>query len=186
MYGAATLKPGYHLCFIPLLPPALAGGSAQQRAQQGTQHVSGDSSPVPRRDLSVSGMFLKHLSGLERRQLETVICFPLGTPPPTLPSAPASCWHSGPPDPEPISLPLLLTHIFPHVSGERRLSLPSPGEQQGLGQNLSYNSVQPALGSILAQSAALGGLLAAGGPAHMWVKGVSSFFSHAPPFLLEH
>lgn len=148
--------------------------------------MSGDGSPVPRRDLSVSGMFLKHLSGLERRQLETVICFPLGTPPPRSSVSPSQLLAQWPLDPEPISLPLLLTHIFPHVSGERRLSLPSPGEQQGLGQDLSCNSAQPAPGSILVQSATLGGLPAAGGPAHMWVKGVSSFFSHAPPFPLEH
>lgn len=111
------------------------------------------------------------------------------TPPPRSPVSPSQLLAQWPPDPEPISLPLLLTHIFPHVSGERRLSLPSPGEQQGLGQNLSYNSVQPAPGSILLQSAALGGLLAGGEggrPAHMWVKGVSSYFSHAPPFPLKH
>lgn len=84
------------------------------------------------------------------------------TPPPVSSISPSQLLAQWSPDPEPISLPLLLTHIFPHVSGERRLSLPSPGEQQGLGQNLSYNSVQPTPGSILEQSAALGGLLVAG------------------------
>lgn len=106
------------------------------------------------------------------------------TPRPPSSVSPSQLLAQWPPDPEPTSLPLLLTHIFPHVSGERRLSLPSPGEQQGLGQSLSSNSVQPAPGSILAQSAALGGLLvcvSVEGGAHMWVKGVSSFFAMLLP-----
>lgn len=40
------------------------------------------------------------------------------------------------------SLPLL-THIFHRVPGEWRLSLPSPGEREGFGPNLSCNSSPP-------------------------------------------
>lgn len=82
-------------------------------------------------DHSVSGIFLKSPSRLDRRQLETVILFPQGSSSSFSPIQ-LLAWRT--PIPQPTSLPLLLTHIFHHVSGERHLSLPSPGEQEALGR----------------------------------------------------
>lgn len=84
----------------------------------------------------------------------------------------------------PIFLPLLLTHIFHHVSGERHLSLPSPGKHEGLGKNVSHSRVQPGLGMILEQSVKLGGQLLIG-VLHTYVEALSFSLGHVPPFRLE-